>query len=90
MRSANGNIVCRQILLAKLRCKKPHFAENYRYLSWKYSISDCDWYTNITYIMGNVKLNKNYYTRYHTMPLFYIICVVCVPTISVKCLPKHN
>ena len=29
----NGNIVCRQTLLAKLRCKKSYFAENYRYLS---------------------------------------------------------
>ena len=54
----NGNIVCRQILLVKLLCKKFFFAENYRYLSWKYNISDCDWYTNITCLMGKVKIKQ--------------------------------
>ena len=54
----NDNTVCRQIVFAKLRCKKSFYAENYRYLSWKYNISDCDWYKNITYmyLMGNVKI----------------------------------
>ena len=32
----------RQILLAKLRCKKSFFTENYRYLSMKYNINDGD------------------------------------------------
>ena len=54
----NGNIVCRQILLEKLRCKKSFFSENYRYLSWKYNISDCDWYTNITCLVGKVKIKQ--------------------------------
>ena len=54
----NGNIVCRQILLAKLRCKKSFFSVNYKYLSWEYNISDCDWYTNITCLMGNVKIKQ--------------------------------
>ena len=43
----NGNIVCGQISLAKLRCKKSLFCRKF-YLSWKYNISDCEWHTNIT------------------------------------------
>ena len=48
----NGNEMCKQILCVKLRCKKSSFAENYRYLSWKYNFSDCDWFTNVAYLMG--------------------------------------
>ena len=42
----------------KLGCKKSSFAENYRYLSWKHKFSDCDWFTDITYLMGKVKIKQ--------------------------------
>ena len=71
----NGNIVCRQILLVKLRCKKSFFAENYRYLSWKYNISDCDWYTNITCLIGNVKIKqKLLYPLSHDASILHDLC----------------
>ena len=71
----NGNIVCRQTLLAKLRCKKSYFAENYRYLSWKYNISDCDWYTNIIYLKGNVKIKqKLLYPVSHDASVLHDLC----------------
>ena len=71
----NGNIVCRQILLAKLRCKKSFFAENYRYLSWKYNISDCDWYANITCLMGKVKIKqKLLYPVSHDASVLHDLC----------------
>ena len=50
--------MCKLILCVKLRCKKSSFAENYRYLSWKYNFSDCDWFTNIAYLMGKVKIKQ--------------------------------
>ena len=56
--SLNGNEMCKQILCVKLRCKKSSFAENYRYLSWKYNFSDCDWFTNVAYLTGKVKIKQ--------------------------------
>ena len=50
--------MCKQILCVKLRCKKSLFAENYRYLSWKYNSSECDWFTNVAYLMGKVKTKQ--------------------------------
>ena len=44
----NGNVVYRQFLFEKLRCKKSFITENYRHLSWKYNFSVCDWNANIT------------------------------------------
>ena len=68
-------IVCRQILLAKLQSKNSFFAENYRYLSWKYNISDCDWYTNITCLMGNVKIKqKLLYPVSHNASVLHDLC----------------
>ena len=68
----NGNIVCRQILLAKLRC--------YRNLAmaikrWKYNISDCDWYANITCLMGKVKIKqKLLYPVSHDASVLHDLC----------------
>ena len=50
--------MCKQILCVKLKCKKSSFPENYRYLSWKYNFSNCDWFTNIPYLMGKVKIKQ--------------------------------
>ena len=68
----NGNIVCRQISLTKLRCKKSSFAENNRDISWKYNISDCDCYTDVTCLMGKVSI---IIPLYHTVLLFHVIYV---------------
>ena len=54
----NGNEMCKQILCVKLRCKNSSFVENYRYLSWKYNFSDCNWFTNIAYLIGEVKIEQ--------------------------------
>ena len=70
--------MCKQILCVKLRCKKSSFAENYRYPSWKYNFSDCDWFTNIAYLMGKVKIKQlllyGYNTPFHMMLLFCMAC----------------
>ena len=54
----DGNEMCKQILCVKLRLKKSSFAENCRYLAWKYNFSDCDWFTNKAYLMGKVKIKQ--------------------------------
>ena len=72
-----GNFVWRQILIAKLQCKKSTFAENYRCLSWKYHISDCDWYTDITCLMDNVKIkHKLLYPVSHDASILHELCKV--------------
>ena len=87
----NDNEMWKQILCVKLRCKKSSFAENYRYPSWKYNFSDCDWFTNIAYLMGKVKIKQlllyGYNTPFHMMLLF---CMACMTMISVGYLPQHN
>ena len=50
--------MCKQILCVKLRCKKSSLAENYRHLSWKYNYSDCDWFTNVAYLICKVKIKQ--------------------------------
>ena len=57
--TARGNTNLRKRGLKRtIRCKKSSFAENYRYLAWKYKFSDCDWFTNIAYLMGKVKIKQ--------------------------------
>ena len=59
----------------KLRCKKSFFAENYKYISWKYNISDCDWYTNITCLMGEVKIKQQLlYPVSHDASVLHDLC----------------
>ena len=50
---------CVSRFYVKLRCKKSLFAENYRYLSWKNNFSDCDWFTNVAYLTGKVKIKQH-------------------------------
>ena len=71
----NGNLVCRQIVLMKLQCKKSSFAENYKYVSWKYNFSNCDWNTNITCLMGNVKIKQRLlYPVSHSASVKHDVC----------------
>ena len=43
----NINNMCAQILKVKLRCKNSSFADNYRYLSYKYNLTNSDWINDI-------------------------------------------
>ena len=54
--SLTHNNVCRQLLLSKLFCKNSCFADNYRFLSYKYEISASDWEQDLSYLMGKVKM----------------------------------
>ena len=50
------NDVCRFISLSKLLCKNSTFASNYRYLSYKYSLSHHDWHLHINHLARKVRL----------------------------------
>ena len=69
--------MCNQILCVKLRCKKSSFSENYRYTSWKYNFSDCDWFGNVTYLMGKVKIKQHLlYPVSHDASVLHDLCVM--------------
>ena len=56
--------VCKSIISSKLHCIKSTFALNYKYLSYRYNISHDDWYKDISYLIGKVKLKfKDFQSR---------------------------
>ena len=48
-------------LLVKLLCVNSTFSSNFQYLSFKYGLTEADWYINIDHLMGKVR-KKNVYT----------------------------
>ena len=45
------------LLHTKLNCMRLTFSDNYQYLSYKYQLSDRDWYNDLEHLHGNVKMN---------------------------------
>ena len=43
------------ILRVKLLCVNSTFSANYEYLSFKYGLTEVDWYVNIDHLMGKVR-----------------------------------
>ena len=64
--------------------------------SGKYNFSDCNWITNITYLMSKVKIKQklsypvSQCDDHVKILLFYKIYVACVMIILVEHLLKHN
>ena len=52
----NSNNVCKSILLSMLYCFQSTFAFIYRYLSSKYNISHNDWFTDVSHLIGKVRM----------------------------------
>ena len=48
--------MCAQILKAKLRCKNSSFTDNYRYLSYKYNLTNSDWINDIGSLLVKVEI----------------------------------
>ena len=51
----NNNHVCKHLLEIKLRCKNSSFADNYKYISYKYQLCHSDWKKDQSHLMGKVK-----------------------------------
>ena len=56
--SMNNNHVCKQLLASKLSCKNSCFADNYRFLTYKYKLNKSDWDNSLTFLMGKVKMKQ--------------------------------
>ena len=54
----NHNSVCKHVFSVKLMCKNSCFADNYRYLSYRYDLCRSDWNKDISYLMGKVKMKR--------------------------------
>lgn len=52
----NHKRLCKNILLEKLQCKNSTFAENFRFLSYKYQLEYSDWFHELSHLMGKVKM----------------------------------
>ena len=51
--------MCAQILKATLRCKNSSFADNYRYLSYKYNFTNSDWINDIGSLLAKVEIKSH-------------------------------
>ena len=51
--------MCAQILNEKLRCKNSSIADNYRYLSYKYYLTNSDWINEIGSLLGQVEIKSH-------------------------------
>ena len=49
-----NNNVYKHILSIKLRCRGSCFADNFRFLSYKYNLCDSDWNKKLSFLMGKV------------------------------------
>ena len=55
----NCNSVCKSLLSAKLHCTKSTFAANYKHLSYKYKISQDDWFMDRNLLIAKFKAQFN-------------------------------
>ena len=58
----HSNSVCRSLLSSKLHCVRCTFAANYKYLSYKYNISQDEWFTDLSHLIKKVdiKFHKDF------------------------------
>ena len=52
----HSNEICHNLLHTKLNCMRSTFSENYKYLSYKYQLSDRDRYNALEHLLGKVKM----------------------------------
>ena len=58
-----------KILQVKLLCVNSTLSANYQYLSFKYGLTEADWYINIDHLMGKVRKK----CLYCIQSLFYVM-----------------
>ena len=51
----HSNSTCKNVLRVKLLCVNSTFAANYQYLSFKFGLTEADWYTSLDHLLGKVK-----------------------------------
>ena len=73
----HSNIVCKSIVFSKLYCVKSTFRSNYKYLSYKYGISQDDWYTNYLSLLVE-KVNMKCYGEIQDNNVVQTVVELCV------------
>ena len=71
----NHNSVCKNLLYTKLRCRHSCFADNFRYLSYKYELCLSEWKNDVSFLMGKVKMKLN--TLYPRSTLSHTVSELC-------------
>ena len=51
----HSNSTCKNVLRVKLLSVNFMFAANYQYLSFKFGLTEADWYTSLDHLLGKVK-----------------------------------
>ena len=51
----HSNSTCKNVLGVKLLSVNSTFAANYQYLSFKFGLTEADWYTSLDHLLGKVK-----------------------------------
>ena len=51
----HSNRTCKNVLCVKLLSFNSTFAANYQYLSFKFGLTEADWYTSLDHLLGTVK-----------------------------------
>ena len=71
----NHSTTCSSLLKTILHCKHSTFADNFRYLSYKYHLEFSDWFINLSHLMGKVKMKNN--ELYPSQPETNILLELC-------------
>ena len=50
------NSTCKNVLSVKLHSVNSTFAANFQYLSFKFGLTEADWYTFLDHLLGKVKM----------------------------------
>ena len=51
----HSNSTCKNVLRVKLLSVNSTFAAKYQYLSFKFGLTEADWYTSLNHLLGKVK-----------------------------------
>ena len=73
----HSNSVCRSLLSSKLHCVRSTFAANFKYLSYKYNISQDEWFTDFSHLIKKVdiKFHKDFQNQ-STVNTIVELCVI--------------
>ena len=54
----HSDSTCKNVLRVKLLSVNSTFAANYQYLSFKFGLTEADWYTSLNHLLGSQKENS--------------------------------
>ena len=75
--------ICHNLLHTKLNCMRSTCLENYQYFSYKYKLSDRDWYNDLEHLRGKMKISDLFRQKYIYIDigirdtLVFVICLMC-------------